>query len=1388
MRTAVANACDPWSEDTPMPPFVSTEQESVKVVQDSYVFNTSRNKRRAFCAPVTLWVSGRKVHAEALVDSGATTNFINSTFVKKHHLEKKQVAKPLNVTNADGTINTAGTITHYVKARLQLGNHVTEHNLYIINLGDKDMMIGYTYLYAHNPEIDWLHGKWRFTRCPDSCTNKARKIKIEADSDKRLYTFNSALDELGDVETANPFVNWVELEEINDNFMIQAQILERVIRNVDTKEDDDKEDTRLWTTRVPSWVHQFRKVFSKSKSERMPERKEYDHPIDFVEDAKLPPPSKIYPLAPAERDALKDWLKEELRKGYIRPSKSPVAAPFFFVKKSDGGLRPCMDYRKLNEITVRNRYPIPRISDLIDSLSKASIFTKIDLRWGYNNVRIRKGDEWKTAFITRYGLYEAVVMYFGFSNAPATFQNMMNKILEDLIQSRKVMVYLDDILIFGNDKKEHRKLVCDVLKRLEDNDLYAKAEKCFFEQSSIEYLGMIISHNSVKMDPKKVSGVLEWPEPKKVKHVQAFLGFANFYRRFIEGFAKLARPLSDLTKKEIPWTWGEDQLKAFEALKKAFTTAPILRIPDDENPFRLSTDASNFAIGAVLSQHSKDDQKWHPVAYFSKSLTQPERNYEIYDKEMLAIIRALEEYRHYLEGHPLKFEIWSDHQNLTYFKSAQNLTRRQARWALYLTRFNYSLHHKPGKTMQAEDPLSRRPDHEEGVNFDNRDQILLKPEHFSNIMEYFKVNALEAAHESAFDDTEILKRIKRALLSDKVTKDYHALLSSGPREFKKSLEEWNYENGLLLYRGKVYIPMDENEDLRREIVKLHHDITSAGHPGRWKTYELVTRNYWWPNMSIFVKNYVAGCDVCQRMKNRPQQSYGPLMPNKVPNAPWEIITVDLITQLPESDGFNAICVVVCRLTKRAHFFPITNEFSSGDLARLFYERIYPIHGLPLQIISDRGTQFAAALFQEWCKLLGIQSSMSTAYHPQTDGQTERVNQTLEQYLRCYVDYNLTNWSELLPTAEFAYNNQAHESTKNSPFFIEYGLHPRAGPTIVKETSHVDLNDIMKTRIEAQEQAKAALSLAAERMKWYFDKNVQKVPFKVGDLVLLNLKDYQRTERALQPRFEGPFEIIEKLSDVTFKLKLPTRFRAIHPVFHASKLAPYTQSKLPGQTYNKPDPVLVKGQQEYEVEKILQHRKVGRKIQYLVRWKGYGRDDDTWEPEANLKHAKQKIKEYEQSLDKAIRSITKPDEQLELLKRDSTLLVESNGGKLPVRGSELAAGLDLHANEDICIEAHSRALVSTGLKVKLPHGTYGRIAARSSLALKGYDIGAGVIDEDFRGEIKILLINTTSSPLEIKIGDRIAQLIIERIATVDIQEVETLDKTSRGDKGFGSTGL
>ena len=380
---------------------------------------------------------------------------------------------------------------------------------------------------------------------------------------------------------------------------------------------------------------------------------------------------KIYAPTLEEQKALDDFLEENLRTGRIRPSISPMASPFFFVKKKDGKLRPVQDYRKLNEFTVKNRYPLPLIQELIDKLKGAKIFTKMDIRWGYNNMRMKEGDEWKAAFRTNRGLFEPTVMFFGLTNSPSTFSAFMNDIFKDLIVEGKIAVYLDDILIFSTDLKEHREVVHEVLKRLEQNDLFLKPEKCQFERPEIEWLGMVFSRGRVGMDPVKVKGIMEWPTPTNASDVRKFRGFANFYRRFIRDFSRICKPLDRLTG-NAPWVWGKEEQEAFDEIKQRFCSSPVLAIYDPNRKTRIEVDASGFATGAVLSQEGEDG-KFHPIAFHSESMSDAERNYEIYDKEMLAIIRALQAWRQYLEGLPSQFEIQSDHKNLEYWRTAQNL-------------------------------------------------------------------------------------------------------------------------------------------------------------------------------------------------------------------------------------------------------------------------------------------------------------------------------------------------------------------------------------------------------------------------------------------------------------------------------------------------------------------------------------------------------------------------------------------------------------------------------------------------------------------------------------------------------------------------------------------
>ncbi|THH21307.1 hypothetical protein EUX98_g8414 [Antrodiella citrinella] len=672
-----------------------------------------------------------------------------------------------------------------------------------------------------------------------------------------------------------------------------------------------KQKTRTFDEMVPDTYHEFRDIFEKKASERFPESRPYDHAIDLKPEF-IPRNCKIYPMSPKELEALNEFIDENSRKGYIRPSKSPMASPFFFVSKKDGSLRPCQDYRYLNEGTVKNAYPLPLISDLVEQLKGATVFSKFDLRSGYNNVRIKDGDQWKAAFKCARGLFEPTVMFFGLCNSPATFQNMMNELFADMIDEGWLVIYMDDMLIFSKDLDTHKERTHRLFQRLRENDLFLKPEKCLFEVDEVEFLGMIIRPDTVAMDPTKLDGIKDWPTPTTVKGVRSFLGFGNFYRRFISHYSDLARPLNDLTRKDQPWEWKEPQQQAFATLKERFAEAPVLIIPDKTKSFQVESDASKFATGAVLRQQDGNGD-WHPCAYLSQSLNEAERNYQIYDRELLGIIRALTEWRHLLEGNMHPVDILSDHKNLTFFRTPQKLNRRQARWHLFLSQFDIQLRHVPGTKMIQSDTLSRLHHLNQETN-DNDDITLLPDALFTNAMdlsetEHHILILPDNLFVNAMDIT-LAKRIRTYTSQDKgIPKTVADVHSKGPLLMRSALDDWKFEDGITYFKGRIYIP--EDETLRRDIVRRYHDLPAAGHPGQYGTLASLKRDFYWPGMGVFVKNYVTRCAACQQMKPNTHPTVPPLMPIPVHAAakPIEYINLDFITDLPESSGYSAIMVV-----------------------------------------------------------------------------------------------------------------------------------------------------------------------------------------------------------------------------------------------------------------------------------------------------------------------------------------------------------------------------------------------------------------------------------------------------------------------------------------------
>ena len=890
----------------------------------------------------------------------------------------------------------------------------------ITDIDDQDIILRINWLHKHNPVINWRQGIITLYCCgmlKHHTTVKRQRIKTT--STPKLVIPDDPEQDYDDPEYIyynNP------VYKIMAGFSKSQQL---AINALDKR-------VKSFEEMVPKEHHKYKNTFSKEKSNRLPEHKPWDLEINLKEGLTLPKPKKAFQMSPHELNALKEFITQEEKLGRIQPSRSETSAPVFFIKKKDGGLRFVQDYRALNEVTVKNRYPIPLSSDLVDQLREAKYFTHLDLRNGYNNIRIKKGHEYKLAFQTPIGLYEPLVMYFGMTNAPGAFQALMNEIFRDLIMDNKVAVYLDDILIYSKTMKEHIEIVNEVLQRLQDNDLYLKPEKCEFHKTKTEFLGLIISEGNIEMDPIKLKGVADWPTPRKLKDVQGFMGFANFYRRFIQDFSEIARPLNNLTKKSVTWTWDKEHEAAFQSLKKKFIEAPCLKMPDPNKKYHLECDASNYATGAILSQ--QHNENWHLVAFQSKSFNETERNYEIHNKELAAIIRALEEWRHYLEGQGIPVEIWTDHKNLEYFMKAQNITRRQARWALFLSRFDFTLHHKPRKLSTKPDALSRRPDHFKNDADDNQSRIVLGPEKF-------KILATKRGQVTVLNERPLIKRIREEqVMEDDIRVAVQQVKKLGPKTLSKGLEDWNTEEGLLLYKGRIYVP--NNKQLRADIVKIHHDGIATGHPGRHKTLELISQNYWWPAMTQFINEYIDGCDNCLRSKPKLHDRYKQLKPNETPERRWGTISMDFIMPLPKSQGYTGILVVVDRLTKMAHFCPVHKDITAMETTEKLMQEVFKHHGLPDKIISDRGSQFAAKVTQEMYNKLNITVALSTAYHPQTDGQTERVNQDLETYIRLFCNHRQNNWAKWLHLAEFAYNNKQHSTTKVSPFMANNLTEPR----------------------------------------------------------------------------------------------------------------------------------------------------------------------------------------------------------------------------------------------------------------------------------------------------------------------------------------------------------
>ncbi|CAO2169811.1 unnamed protein product [Urochloa humidicola] len=1075
-------------------------------------------------SPKTLCLDGviQGHQMRILVDSGSSHSFI-STALATNLSGASAVDSPMGVQVANGDKLVCSH--QFVQAQWSVAAYSFVSDLKILALSSYDMVLGMDWLESHSPmKVHWQQ-KWLAVPYKGSTAV--------------LYGSSPSPPEGTVIQVCS----------------VQAAI------------QDDKVVV-LMPPEIEALIQEFAELFEIPSE--LPPPRACDHAIPLIEGA-APIQVRPYRYAPALKDEIERQIKEMLDKGIIQKSSSSFSSSVLLVKKKDGTWRFCVDYRHLNAITIKGKYPVPVIDEFLDELANASWFTCLDLRAGFHQIRLKPGEEFKTAFQTHCGQYEFRVMAFGLTGAPGSFQEAMNSTLAPYLR-KFVLVFFDDILIYSTSYEDHIQHIRLVFQLLAQEQWKIKLSKCVFAQREISYLGYVISEKGVGTDPTKVSAIAQWPTPTSAKELRSFLGLAGYYRKFVKGFGLISRPLTDLLKKHSLFIWTSVHDKSFAALKHTLCHAPVLALPDFSKTFAIETDASGTGVGAVLLQDG------HPLAYISKALGPKSQGLSTYEKEYLAILLAVQQWRAYLQHN--EFIIFTDQKSLTQLTEQRLHTHWQQKVFSKMLGLQYRVVYKQGIDNRVADALSRKSTHE---------------------LSCASLSAVSPQWMQEVADGYSLDEFSQTLLT-KLTID------------KDAVPHFSLVNGLIRYKGRLWI--GANPQLQRKLLSASHESAIGGHSGVPATYMRMKKLFAWKGMKADITHFVKHCMVCQQAKPDRSKSPGLLQPLEIPSEAWQIISMDFVEGLPQSSSANCVLVVVDYLTKYAHFLPLRHPFTAPVVARVFMDNVYKLHGLPQAIVTDRDRIFTSNWWKELFRLAGVTLRMSSSYHPQSDGQTERLNQTMETYLRCFVNACPSKWVQWLSLAEYWYNTSSHSAIGRSPFEALYGYSPKHfGITdetcVVPEVSvWVQDRQLMNTLL------KQHLTRSRLRMKRQEDKNRSERSFQVGDMVLLKIQPYvqsslaNRSSQKLSFKFFGPYKIIEKVGSVAYKLLLPPS-SSIHPVFHVSQL------KAAPPSDNQVLPIVPSDIDLPRIPEMVLHRRMitrGLKPvkQILVKWSNWPLEMATWE--------------------------------------------------------------------------------------------------------------------------------------------------------------------------------
>ena len=917
--------------------------------------------------------------------------------------------------------------------------------------------------------------------------------------------------------------------------------------------DDDQQRT------LKAFIRDHEDLFMKP-GDTLPGTDLVMHEIDTGNHAPIRQAPRRVPIH--QRAELEAELHKMVDEGILEPGAGAWSSPLVLVLKKDGSLRVCVCYKRLNDVTRKDAYPIPRIDATLDALTGSMYFSTLDLASGYYQVKMHPRDKDKTAISTHIGLFTFLRLPFGLCNAPSTFERLMERVLQGL-QWHQCLLYLDDVIVFAPTFELQMERLKNVFARLRAANLRMKAKKCFLCRDKVEYLGHIVSREGISTSDDKIAKVRDWPVPTSPTEVRQFLGLTSYYRRFVRAYAEKARPLHKLTEKDREFVWSEACQEAFESLKLGLISAPILAFPDPELAFVLDTDCSHLAMGGVLSQVCDGVER--PVAYASFCLSKSERNYCVTRQELLAAVRMIKHFRPYL--YAKHFTLRTDHGSLRWLFNFKEPQGQLARWLEVLSSYDFTIVHRAGRSHQNADSLSRYPCSQ------------CKRESHEEVGEVIRANRVLAVPDPGELDSLTAHQLREWQEKDAHVKQLIDWMGAGDKppitEVRDRSPEvkalWGKWDLLLLKESVLYVQWESDygdevfyrlvvpRGLQQLVMTWVHDVPTSGHLGFIKTWDRAVTRFYWFKMADALRQWVAGCLVCAKAKGR--KGRAPLCPYAAGHT-LQIVVIDLVVSLPLTARANRhILVVTCKFTKFTEAFPLP-DMEAETVARTLVDGFITRYGVPDQVHSDQGRQFSSAVFREAMKLLGVRLSRSSPYHPQGAGQVERCNRTLRAMLAAYAEGHPNQWDETLQLVMMAYRSAVHESTGETPNRLMFGREVRLPldmafgiPVSDSPVETTYAAQVACVLTESHDKVRAKMGVTMRRQKEYYDRSSREATYEVGDVVMLSVEARGRGACAkLQPRWEGPLIVTHKLGTVNVRIQASATSRP--QVVHVDRVKPY----------------------------------------------------------------------------------------------------------------------------------------------------------------------------------------------------------------------------------------